>query len=67
MTRRFSEAWAHADTQGLSQQEKDYLAKRNPGIKTGITNMVTKAGIPEPPRTPVIALSLSGGGYRAMM
>ncbi|BEJ13563.1 hypothetical protein CspHIS471_0307370 [Cutaneotrichosporon sp. HIS471] len=59
--------WIRSSITGVSQSEKDYLAKRKPIIDQAFQNMMSKAGLSTPPRTPVVALALSGGGYRAMI
>jgi lysophospholipase len=60
--------WIRSARDGISQNEKDYIAKRQPAMDQAFQNMMSKAGLSQmPPRTPVVALSLSGGGYRAMI
>lgn len=59
--------WIRSAISGVSQNESDYLAKRKPTIDKAVQNMMSKSGLSTPPRTPVIALALSGGGYRAMI
>lgn len=56
-----------AYSQGVGAQEKEYIAKRQPRINQAFADMMTKAGLQQPPRVPTVAMALSGGGYRAMM
>lgn len=36
-------------------------------IDEAVTTMMKNVGLPKPNRNPVIGISMSGGGYRAMM
>lgn len=51
----------------LSQGEKDYLNQRSPLLKNAWTQRLTDVGLKAPPRMPVVAMAISGGGYRAMI
>lgn len=51
----------------LSQSEKDYLEKRRPKLEASWAQRMEAVGLEAPPRLPVVAMALSGGGYRAMI
>lgn len=51
----------------LSQGEQDYLKKRRPLLEERWAQRIKDVGLKPPPRLPVVALALSGGGYRAMV
>ncbi len=51
----------------LGKVEKDYLTARNPQIKSAWSTRTSNLNLTAPPRTPVVAIALSGGGYRAMI
>jgi hypothetical protein len=51
----------------LSQGEKDYLNQRSPLLKNAWTQRLKDVGLNASPRMPVVAMALSGGGYRAMI
>ena len=53
------------DADSLSSGEQSYLQQRQSYL-TAIDTMVEAHGVAKPPRTPVIGIALSGGGYRAM-
>lgn len=52
--------------QSLGVGEQGYLSKRKPYLNPAINKQLARVGLPQPDRTPVIGLALSGGGYRAM-
>jgi phospholipase A2 len=49
---------------GLPAQEKEFLKKRKPKVKTALERMLNRSL--EGKRIPTIAILLSGGGFRAM-
>ena len=51
----------------LGEVEKDYLATRDPLVKAAWSSRISSLNLTAPPRTPVVAIALSGGGYRAMI
>lgn len=51
----------------LSAEEQDYLKRRRPRLEESWTQRMKAVGLKELPRIPVVALALSGGGYRAMI
>lgn len=51
----------------LSAEEQDYLKRRRPRLEESWAQRMKAVGLKDLPRTPVVALALSGGGYRAMV
>jgi hypothetical protein len=51
----------------LGKVEKEYLAARDPLVKSAWSSRISSLNLTAPPRTPVVAIALSGGGYRAMI
>jgi lysophospholipase len=51
----------------LSADEQDYLKRRRPRLEESWAQRMKAVGLKDLPRTPVVALALSGGGYRAMV
>lgn len=58
--------WVRPAT-GLGDGETKFLQQRAPKVEEAVTKLVAEAGVSKPPRTPVIGMALSGGGYRAMI
>lgn len=55
------------DEENISEGETKYLQQRAPHIDAAVTKLLKDVGLTKPARNPVIGISMSGGGYRAMM
>ena len=51
----------------ISTAEQDYINKRASQLSSAWSTQISNVGLQAPPRTPVVAMALSGGGYRAMI
>jgi lysophospholipase len=51
----------------LGPDEQEYITKRSGHLATAWQAQTERVGLAAPPRTPVVAMALSGGGYRAML
>jgi hypothetical protein len=51
----------------LGSVETDYLNARQPQLDSAWQSQTSRLGLTMPSRTPKVAMSLSGGGYRAMI
>jgi hypothetical protein len=51
----------------LGNVEKEYLQARQPLLNSAWQSQTSRLGMNMPARTPRVAMSLSGGGYRAMI
>lgn len=47
--------------------EQDYINQRASQLSSAWNTQISNVGLQAPPRTPVVAMALSGGGYRAMI
>lgn len=47
--------------------EQDYVNRRASQLSSAWNTQISNVGLQAPPRTPVVAMALSGGGYRAMI
>lgn len=54
-------------SQGLSEHEQTYLRDKNASLTQEWQYHLGNLSMPTPPRTPVVGMALSGGGYRAMI
>lgn len=48
-------------------KEQDYVNQRASQLSSAWNTQISNVGLQAPPRTPVVAMALSGGGYRAMI
>ena len=51
----------------IGTAEQDYINKRASQLSSAWSTQISNVGLQAPPRTPVVAMALSGGGYRAMI
>jgi len=58
---------SNANEQGISDGEQKYLERRASSVESAVKTLTQEAGLEAPKRNPVIGMSMSGGGYRAMM
>lgn len=55
----------NATSVGTTEQE--YVNQRASQLSAAWNTQISNVGLQAPPRTPVVAMALSGGGYRAMI
>ncbi|KAJ9104240.1 hypothetical protein QFC19_004057 [Naganishia cerealis] len=58
--------WARNAT-SIGTVEQDYINQRATQLSSAWSTQTSNVGLQAPPRTPVVAMALSGGGYRAMI
>ncbi|KAL7420921.1 Lysophospholipase 1 [Cryptotrichosporon argae] len=59
--------WVRSAVQGLGSGEQAFLEQRRSVISGALQTQYAAFNITAPPRDPVLAVALSGGGYRAMI
>jgi lysophospholipase len=51
----------------VGTKEQEYVNQRASQLSSAWNTQISNVGLQAPPRTPVVAMALSGGGYRAMI